>query len=285
MMKRFYSIIYIILGVSTLLIASVGCSRRVQLTDEELAQVFHDAFLANAYTNNKSISLDSLRLYEPIFQKYGYTSEDVQYTIGSFATRKSARLSDVVERAIAMLESRGLELDRELEILNSLDEMAKRETTEVIFSDSVRAYRSLRDSSEMKIVIDSPPQGAYNISFRYLIDSLDKSEKIYRSQSWTERDNIVDEKRTTVSKAGMSSTNMRRDEVVAFQRTLNNDREMDRLVINLVVSEDEDPKVARSIKIKDIEVTYTATVEQAREILFQRLVGINIFDDELLFEK
>ena len=63
-------------------------ARRTVVSDDELAQIFHDAFLSNAFVNDNGIDLDSLKLYEPIFQRYGYTTEDVQYTIGSFATRK-----------------------------------------------------------------------------------------------------------------------------------------------------------------------------------------------------
>ena len=84
-----------------------GCARHRIIPDDELALIFHDAFLTNAYLNTENVRPDSLRLYEPIFAHYGYTTEDVHYTIGNFSKRKSARLGDVVEEAIDLLEAEG----------------------------------------------------------------------------------------------------------------------------------------------------------------------------------
>ena len=86
-------------------LCAAACAHHKIIPDEKLALIFHDAFLANAYVGNRNLVKDSLNLYEPIFARYGYTTEDVHYTIGNFSKRKSARLGDVVERAIAMLES------------------------------------------------------------------------------------------------------------------------------------------------------------------------------------
>ena len=100
--------------VSGLLLA---CSGYKIIPDEQLALIFHDAFLSNAYMQHRGMRPDSLNLYEPIFAKYGYTTADVQYTIGNFSKRKSARLSDVVEQAIKLLETEAEHLDREVSIL------------------------------------------------------------------------------------------------------------------------------------------------------------------------
>ena len=62
-MKRF---IYIL--VSGLLLA---CSGYKIIPDEQLALIFHDAFLSNAYMQHRGRRPDSLNLYEPIFAKYG----------------------------------------------------------------------------------------------------------------------------------------------------------------------------------------------------------------------
>ena len=57
--------------------------------DEELARDFPDAYLINAYVSDRGVKLDSLELYEPVFSRYGYTAEDVRYTIGNFSRRKA----------------------------------------------------------------------------------------------------------------------------------------------------------------------------------------------------
>ena len=83
-----------------LLLAGAACTRHKIIPDEKLAQIFHDAFLTNAYIGDVRVNIDSLNIYEPIFARYGYTTRDVYYTIGNFSKRKSARLGDVVEIAV-----------------------------------------------------------------------------------------------------------------------------------------------------------------------------------------
>lgn len=90
-----------------LLLAGAACTRHKIIPDEKLAQIFHDAFLTNAYIGDERVNIDSLNIYEPIFARYGYTTRDVYYTIGNFSKRKSARLDDVVEMAIEKLETEG----------------------------------------------------------------------------------------------------------------------------------------------------------------------------------
>ncbi len=283
------------------LLAAVGCSRKTQLSDEELAQVFHDAFLSNAYTSQKGIALDSLRLYEPIFQRYGYTTADVQYTIGSFSTRKSARLSDVVERAIEMLEQRGLELDKHIEVLNSLDEMATQRSTKVIYQDSLIEYRSLRDTSSVRIVVDGVRKGSYRVSFDYLVDSLDQTAQSYRSQSWAERDRLNPKNDSIeIVKSLDNSTLLKRNEIASFERTFKVNSEEDRLIVDIVSENEKEreeeskkrgkkgsekgAKKRRSVTIKRFKIERTPDIEEAREMLFEELVNVRIFDDEVLFE-
>lgn len=90
-----------------LLVLAGACARHKIIPDRKLAQIFHDAFLANAYIGSEQVDIDSLNIYEPIFAGYGYTTEDVYYTIGNFSKRKSARLGDVVEPGDRNARSRG----------------------------------------------------------------------------------------------------------------------------------------------------------------------------------
>ncbi|MFI3270447.1 MAG: hypothetical protein SNG14_08645 [Rikenellaceae bacterium] len=180
-MRYLYSIL---LALS--LLFTVGCTQQRTLSDGQLALIFHDAFLANAYTTNKGINLDSLRLYEPIFRKYGYTVEEVQHTIGSFSTRKSARLSDVVEASIRLLEREGEALDYEVRVLDTLNAMAVKRTTEYLHRDSLIWVKDLRDTTELRLTFERPEVGSYQISFDYLVSSDDTTPKGHRTLRWLE---------------------------------------------------------------------------------------------------
>ena len=86
------------LAIITLLAAAVlltDCRRKEVIPDDTLADIFHDAFIVNSYVGVERLDLDSLDIYEPIFDKYGYTSRDVRYTVANFSRRKSARLDAV----------------------------------------------------------------------------------------------------------------------------------------------------------------------------------------------
>ena len=74
-----------------LLVTAGACARHKIIPDDTLAQIFHDAFLTNAYIGSEGVKTDSLRIYEPIFARYGYTTDDVHYTICLLYTSPSPR--------------------------------------------------------------------------------------------------------------------------------------------------------------------------------------------------
>ena len=55
--------------------AIVGCSQKSIIPDDTLADIFHDAFVVNAYIGEERVNLDSLQIYEPIFNRYGINCE------------------------------------------------------------------------------------------------------------------------------------------------------------------------------------------------------------------
>ena len=159
-----------------LLVLAGACARHKIIPDRKLAQIFHDAFLANAYIGSEQVDIDSLNIYEPIFAGYGYTTEDVYYTIGNFSKRKSARLGDVVELAIEMLEAEGKYYNREVAVLDTIDNVARRSFTRTVYADSLIRVGSLRDTARLRFSVDVRP-GEYNLSLKYLVDSLDATKR------------------------------------------------------------------------------------------------------------
>ena len=167
-------------------LCSFACSHHTIIPDDELALIFHDAFLANAYLGGRNPTADSLNVYEPIFARYGYTTQDVQYTIGNFSKRKSARLGNVVERAITMLDAEGKDYSREVAILDTIDNVALRTARRTVRADSLIRVRSLADTSQLRFAFDVVP-GAYDVQLTYLVDSLDRNTAdAPRSRMWLE---------------------------------------------------------------------------------------------------
>ena len=138
-----------------------SCARDKVIPDEELARIFRDAYLINAYVSDRGVKLDSLELYEPVFSRYGYTAEDVRYTIGNFSRRKSAKLSDVVEQSIRLLEEESAYYKYEVGVLDTIDNVARRRFTRTVYSDSlIRVTRNLAPRMRVWLVeADSSRKG------------------------------------------------------------------------------------------------------------------------------
>lgn len=246
-----------------------ACARHKIIPDDTLAQIFHDAFLTNAYIGSEGVKTDSLRIYEPIFARYGYTTDDVHYTIGNFSKRKSARLGDVVELAIEMLEAEGKYYNREVAVLDTIDNVARRSFTRTVYADSLIRVGSLRDTARLRFSVDVRP-GEYNLSLKYLVDSLDRNEKGLRGVVWLER---RDSTRTNVY-----TTTLRRDRQENFTRRFTVDTTHRRLWVDFIEFRGKPQRP--SLTVSDLKIDYTPETSAAVDSLYMQQLDIRIFADE-----
>lgn len=260
-----------ILSILLSLLALAGCARHKIIPDEKLAMIFRDAFLANAYLTDRQIRADSVRVYEPIFERYGYTTEDVQYTIGNFSKRKSARLGDVVEQAIVMLETEGNYLNGEVAVLDTINHVARRTFTRTVLRDTLIEARTLKDTLRLRRTLDSLRPGEYRIHLDYLIDSLDGNKNL-RGSVWLER---ADSSRTD-----NYTFVLRREREEHFERTLEADSSARRLVVDLWQPRGK-PTRPR-ITLRNLEIRFTPPTAEAVDSLYEQQLDLRIFAGEFL---
>lgn len=254
-----------------LLLLAGACARHKIIPDNKLAQIFHDAFLANAYVGTQGVKLDSLNIYEPIFTQYGYTTADVQYTIGNFSKRKSARLGDIVERAIEMLEKEGAYYNREVAVLDTVDNVARRTFTRTVYRDSLVRVRSLRDTAKLRIALYDLQPGEYNVSLKYEIDSLDRNPGL-KGAAWTvQRDS---------SKSNYYSFFLRRDRTENFSRRFTVDSSIRGLHLDFAVFRDKPGRP--SVTLRDLRIDYVPPTATAVDSLYLQQLPIRIFADEFI---
>lgn len=163
----------VIMLVAALIV--VACSGPKVIPDSVLADIFHDAFLVNAYTSEAKITTDSLYIYEPIFQRYGYTVEDLQHTLTTINQRKSSRISNIMKDVSNRLEQEYKAEQRKIVVLDTIDNYAKRAYTRTMYSDSLICVKKLRDTSKLRISLKDLVEGEYTVSFDYYIDTLDEN--------------------------------------------------------------------------------------------------------------
>ena len=86
-MKRLTNISLKAIALVGIIATALSCDGPKAIPDKDLVNIFHDAFLANAYISESKITEDSLLLYEPILERYGYNVEDMRFTVHTIASR------------------------------------------------------------------------------------------------------------------------------------------------------------------------------------------------------
>ncbi len=173
-MKRFLT--YISLCVA--MVWTTSCGGPQIIPDDELAQIFSEAYVQNAYLNAFSRGHDTLDIYTPIWERYGYTEEDMRFTIGNFSKRKSANLSDVVDEAIRIIEAERAAATHKLAVRDTLREIGRRLFARTVHYDTLIRIRRVADTAGLVIRIPVREEGDYDVSYSYVVDSTDKNHNL-----------------------------------------------------------------------------------------------------------
>ncbi len=265
------------LAIITLLAAAVlltDCRRKEVIPDDTLADIFHDAFIVNSYVGVERLDLDSLDIYEPIFDKYGYTSRDVRYTVANFSRRKSARLDAVVKQAISRLEEESDELKRQVTILDTVQEVSIRRYRRTVVDDSLIVVRKAADSAKLRVEISPIATGTYNVSYDYEYNE-DPTKYPRRISMWVER--------FGGGKFSNVSYRMRKKESV--YRNFTTDSTDTKIVLDLGSYDSKNRNRKQDLTIRNLKVTFSPSPETAMDSMFRSYVDIRVFADEFLPQK
>lgn len=180
-----------------------GCSKKNIIPDDDLQRIAREMFVVNAFADQEKLSTDSLDIYTPILDRYGYTEDDFFNTLASFSKRKSARLSHIIEGAISSLEGLSEGYLRKLRNLEYIDSLARAESSyEVLFVEKVKV-RKMKDTTRLHITLPVRDEGEYRVTFNYQIDTLDKNVRLQTDHALYNGD----DERTFISR-----TNLKREE-------------------------------------------------------------------------
>lgn len=155
-----------------------GCSRPDTIPDDELKAIFRDIYLVNAWCEQHPIECDSVDVYEPIFERHGYTSQDVIHTLNTFTRRKSARLSDIVNAAVNELVAQSKAYAERIALLDRLDSIALERSAQVVYRDTLIRVRRTVDTARLRVRIPAE-EGSYRVSYNYTIGPYDRNERFH----------------------------------------------------------------------------------------------------------
>lgn len=257
----------------------VACDKPRVIPDAVLGDIFHDAMLVNAYLNyNPNFKTDSMNIYEPIFARYGYTTEDVHYTINNFSRRKSIRLGDVAEYMIARLEEEFASLKEQGARYDTINNVASRYAMRTVLNQKDIVVKSDADSSRLRFVVRDVEAGKYKIRGSYTLDSLDEG---YGRRIYIYLDKADSTKHSLFNGLMQSFGKGTIDQEFEIQK----DSTARDLVLDLFYYGSIKPKQRATprITIHDLTITHTPPIEQSVERLFNHQSQMRIFSDSMLY--
>ena len=273
-MKR---VVYILLT----LLCVLGCARRKEIDDKTLAQIFRDAYLTNAYLGINYINIDSIQIYEPILDQYGYTPEDLRYTIGNFSRRKSAQLGRVLREAEKEIAEYAVDYEKRVIVLDTIKDVAIRSFKRMVYQDSLIEVKKRADTSKLKLTIEPLQPGTYSVRYKYTYNKKEESKR--KKSKKRPEDELTLRGALYIETFGGShrnnySYNLRKEE--SIRRTLIADTSAHKLVLTFAKPSDARHKIRNiDLKVEDIEILYTPSEEMAIDSLFMKYVDIKIFDN------
>lgn len=259
--------------VAALMVLGIGCSGPRVIPDDILIKIFHDAYIANAYMEECRIRQDSLLIYEPIFQRYGYTMEDLQYTITNFTERKSAMLSDIMGEVNHMLDAESRREAKRMIVLDTIDNIAKRQYTRTIYADTLIRVKRLRDSSKLRITIEDIIPADYNISFDYHIDTLDENRNSRIEVMFIDSEGKEKARHTMM---------MSRYRDGKYTHKMSADTSIRKLFINIFYHPANEESKTPDITVRNLKVVRHLPTEVCVDSLYLEQLDIRLFNHDLM---
>lgn len=175
--------------------ASCRANEPRMIPEDILKKILIETSLADGYARMHIASSrrDTLSIFEPIFTKYGYSPDDLRYTIETHSRRKSNVLVTLIDEAVKDLDNVRVHAQFLNDLNKKWNEKAKESSKEIIYKcfDTLK-YRSIDSINKFKIRIPLTKLGQYEITYRYYIDSTDLNPVRYfnyhRRDSTTKKD-------------------------------------------------------------------------------------------------
>lgn len=134
--------------------AVISCGREEKvIPKDELSEIYAEMFLMDQWIFSHPEarrSADTSFVYEPVFEKYGYTSDDYRASV-DYYLRDPDKFARILKETSVILETRLKELRQERDMLTSLDRIAENKLLYAVEYDFGRdsGYQyDIRDSIE-----------------------------------------------------------------------------------------------------------------------------------------
>lgn len=273
-MKRYIRIITSLLFVGTLL----ACNAPKIIPDRELGQIFHDAMLVNAFIqHNRQMELDSMNIYEPILAKYGYTKEDMHYTLNKITRQKSSSLGNVADYMINTLTEESEKLNVKVAKMDTIESVARRRYEQILLRDTAIVATTEADTTKLQITVPHAQKGLYRLEVSYTLDKEDKGIGRRYYVDWMRGDSLI----RNITNAPLIRGRKGKISVEAWLAT--GDSLADCMQIDFTRFNLKKNRLKKTpMTIHDIKVIYTPTIDESRERLLREQSHMRIFADTMI---
>ena len=171
-------ILFLIIG----LFLVVGCNNQnKRIPDEKLVSIVKEIFVTNAYVKKVQPNLfsDTLDYFKPIFAKYGYTIDDLRYTLYKMSMRKSSRISWIVSAALDSLNHEFAGLKYYKNLYDRIEQVIMSESQDTVFERAeMIKLEGQKKLSKADFVLKVDTNRIYSVRFRYKIDSVSSGQRL-----------------------------------------------------------------------------------------------------------
>lgn len=235
-------IFILLLSAATAANVLSSCRHRDIIPKEDMSRIYYDIYMTDQAVKDKMEfreMTDTLLLYEPIFNKYGYTSDDYRRSVDHYLL-KPDKFEDIFQETKKMLEKRESQLKLILEaegkrsrrwtVLDSLD---------IITADGIHSgtlYKTLKTLSfkpDTAVPCSPVPDTAFmdrpQNPFMVFTDSARLSDirfTFYETPGFMEELRIIEENRRKAEEENKEETEMPEEKKLAVDNT--SDRLMSR---------------------------------------------------------
>lgn len=255
-------------------IAAVACSGPAKvIPDDTLSDILSEIYLVNAYANDiRNVDFDSVNIYEPILNRYGYTSKDFTHTLANFTKRKSAKLAPIIDRANDKLDVMLAQVNKAIEKEDYIDSLAWALTKRTVYADSLIQARRIADTASLRITIPAE-RGTYNISYNYLQDSVDTNTNLISRHYLKDTDGKTLTSTTQRIVRGRAVNN--------YQTKLEADDKVQALELHLGGYREKELKEPLHLTFDSLEVVWLPPRQFAREQYLKQFVNFRFMVDSV----
>ena len=201
------------------------------------------------------------------------TGIGVSITANKVKGIRCALLSDLMSEVSRRLDDEAKAENRKMVVLDTIENLAVRSYTRVMYSDSLIRVKRLKDTTKLHIRLSDIVPGEYTVSFTYLIDTLDENRNS-RVEAYLLTHDTMESLRHSMM--------LSRYREGKYSRKFKADTVHNELVVNMFYHPKHEEAKKPDITINNFKIVRVLPDEVAVDSLYHEQLNIRLINHELM---